>query len=81
VSLFILQSIPPLCDYKAWIDTERDAEAIRYLRTMARLNMIEEFRACRMEERKRAVYIAIWHEMDREQDKEKREEERADITV
>jgi hypothetical protein len=48
-SLIVLQPIPPLCDYKVWIDTERGVEAIRYLRIMVRLNMMEEkFRARRM---------------------------------
>jgi hypothetical protein len=39
----------PLCDYKVWIDTERDAEAKRYLHSIVELNMMdEEFRARRM---------------------------------
>jgi hypothetical protein len=29
-------------DYKMWIDTERDAEAKRYLHNMVELNMMEE---------------------------------------
>lgn len=45
---------------------------------MARLNMMEEeFRDCRMAERKRATFFAIRREMDREEDKKRREEERA----
>jgi hypothetical protein len=41
--------VPPLHDYKVWIDTERSTEVISYLRSMTRLNtMEEEFRACRM---------------------------------
>jgi hypothetical protein len=65
-----LQAVP-LCDYKVWIDTVRGLEAISYLCSMARLNMMdEEFCAHRMEERKRAAYFAMRHEMDCEQDKE-----------
>jgi hypothetical protein len=67
-----------LCDYKVWIDTERGAEVISYLCSMARLNMTEEeLCAHRMPEHKHAAYFAIRCEMDCEQDKEKREEERA----
>jgi hypothetical protein len=44
---------------------------------MVQLNMMEEFRACRMEERKHAGYFAMHREIDHEQDKEKREEESA----
>jgi hypothetical protein len=45
---------------------------------MVELNMMEEeFHARRMAERKRAAYFAMKHEMDREEYKEKREEERA----
>jgi hypothetical protein len=41
--------VPPLHDYKVWIDTERSTEVISYLRSMTRLNtMEEEFCACRM---------------------------------
>jgi hypothetical protein len=73
----ILQHVPPLCDYKVWIDTVRGPEAIKYLCSMARLNMTEEeFHACRMEHR-RATYFAMRCEMDREEYKEKRDEERA----
>jgi hypothetical protein len=51
---------------------------ISYLYLMSRLNMMEEeFRTCRMEERKRAAYFVMRCEMDREHDKEKQEEERA----
>jgi hypothetical protein len=39
--------------------------------------MMEEFRAHRMSERKHAAYFATRREMDCEQEKEKREEERA----
>jgi hypothetical protein len=78
LSLIVLQPVPPLCDYKVWIDTERDAEAKRYLRNMVELNMMEEeFCACRMVERKRATYSAMQREMSREEYKDKREEERA----
>jgi hypothetical protein len=50
---------------------------ISYLCSIARLNMMEEFRAHRMSERKHAAYFATRREMDCEQEKEKREEERA----
>jgi hypothetical protein len=50
--------------------------AISYLCLMTQLNMIEELCAHRMEERKRATYFAKHREMDHEQNKEKREEER-----
>jgi hypothetical protein len=61
-----------------WIDTEWGAEAISYLHSMVQLNMMEEeFHACRMEEWKHAGYFAMRCEIDHEQDKEKREEERA----
>jgi hypothetical protein len=44
---------------------------------MVKLNMMdEEFRARRMEERRRAAYIAMKCEMDCEEYKEKREKER-----
>jgi hypothetical protein len=76
--LIILQPVPPLCDYKVWVDIEKGAEAISYLCLMAQLNMMEqEFRAQRMAQHKQAAYFAMRHEMDSEQDKEKREEERA----
>jgi hypothetical protein len=68
----ILQHVPPLCDYKVWIDTMRGPEAIKYLCSMAWLNMMEEeFCACRMEERRCAAYFAMCDEMDREDYKEK----------
>jgi hypothetical protein len=73
-----LQLVPPLCDYKVWIDTERGADAKHYLCNMVQLNMMEEeFHACRMEERKHAAYFAMQRKMKREEYKEKREEERA----
>jgi hypothetical protein len=77
--LFIgLKLVPPLCNYKVWIDTERDAEAKCYLRNRVELNMIEEeFHARMIEERKRAGYFAMKRKMAREEYKEKREEERA----
>jgi hypothetical protein len=56
-----------MCDYKVWIDTVRGPEAISYLCSMARLNMMEEeFHARRMLERKCAAYFTIHHEIDRE---------------
>jgi hypothetical protein len=74
----ILQPVPPLCDYKVWIDTVRGPDAIKYLYLMARLNMTqEEFCAHRMEERRRATYFVMRREMDHEEYKEKREEERS----
>jgi hypothetical protein len=55
LSFICLQPIPPLCDYKVWINTERDAEAKHYLCNMVELNMMEEeFSAHRIVERKRA---------------------------
>jgi hypothetical protein len=60
-----------------WIDTARGAKAISYLRSMAQLNVMEEFHAHRMAERKRDAYFIIRQEMDHEQDKEKCEKERA----
>jgi hypothetical protein len=78
LSLIDLQLVPPLCDYKVWLDTERCAEAKHYFRNMVELNMMEEeFRACRMAERKCTAYFAMQREMAREEYKEKREEERA----
>jgi hypothetical protein len=60
LSLTVLQHVPPLCDYKVWIDTERDAEVKCYLCSMVELNMMEEeFRARRIEERRRAAFFAI----------------------
>jgi hypothetical protein len=70
--------VPPLCDYKVWINIERDVEAKRYLRTMVELNMMdEEFRVRMMEERRRAAFFARQREMDREEYKDKQEQERA----
>jgi hypothetical protein len=61
-----------------WIDTVRGLEVIKYLRSMARLNMMEkEFCAHRMEGRRCAAYFSMCREMNREEYKEKREEERA----
>jgi hypothetical protein len=78
LSLTILQHVPPLCDYKVWLDTERYAEVKHYLRSMVDLNMMEEeFRARRMEERRRAAFFARQREMGREEYKEKREQKRA----
>jgi hypothetical protein len=78
LSLTILQHMPPLCDYKVWIDTERVAEVKRYLHCMVVLNMMkEEFCGRRMEERMHAAFFARQREMDREDYKEKREQERA----
>jgi hypothetical protein len=72
VSLLVLQLVPPLCDYKVCIDTERGAEVKNYLCLMVELNMMEEeFCACRMEEHKRAAYFTMQCEMDREHEKEK----------
>jgi hypothetical protein len=67
--------VPPLCDYKVWINTKRGEKVKHHLRNMVQLNMMEEeFHAHRMEERRRAAYFAIQHEMDREEYKEKQEE-------
>jgi hypothetical protein len=67
--------MPPLCNYKVWIDAERDAEAKRYLRSMVDLNtMEEEFCTHRMKERRRAAFFARQREMDREEYQEKREQ-------
>jgi hypothetical protein len=78
LSLTILQHVPPLCDYKVWIDTERDAEAKRYFRSMVELNMMEEeLCAHRMEECRHVTFFPTHREMDREEYKEKREQEKA----
>jgi hypothetical protein len=78
LSLTVLQHVPPLYDYKVWIDTERDTEVKCYLYSMVELNMMEEeFHARRMEEHRRAAFFARQHEIDHEEYKEKREEERA----
>jgi putative sterol carrier protein len=76
-SLIVLQTIPPLCDYKVWIDTKRGANVKCHLCNMVELNMMEEFHAHRMAKRKRTAYFTMQHEMDCEEYKEKREEERA----
>jgi hypothetical protein len=64
LSLILLQLVPPLCDYKVWIDIERGVEAKCYLCNMVELNMMEEeFCAHRMAERKPTTYlpcIARW---------------------
>jgi hypothetical protein len=66
--LIVLQLVPPLYDYKVWIDTGRGAEAKCYLCNMVELNMMEEeFRARRMAECKRGAYFATQHEMAREE--------------
>jgi hypothetical protein len=44
---------------------------------MMELNMMEEFCARRMEERRCAAYFAMQREIDREEYKEKREDVRA----
>jgi hypothetical protein len=75
--LIVLQYVPPLCDYKVWIDTERGAEAKRHLCNMVELNMMEEFPTHRMTECKRAAYFVMKREIDRKEYKEKREKERA----
>jgi hypothetical protein len=70
--------MPPLCDYKVWIDTDRDAEVKHYLHSMIKLNMMEEkFRARMMEEHRCATFSARQCEMDHEEYKEKREQEMA----
>jgi hypothetical protein len=76
--LIILQPMPPLCDYKVWIDTETGEKVKHHLRNMVQLNiMAEEIHARRMEERRRVTYFAMQREMDREKYKEKKEKERA----
>jgi hypothetical protein len=76
LSFIGLQLVPPLCDYKVWIDTERYAEVKRYLRNMVEINMGEEFCARRIAERKHVGYFVMKREMAREEYKEKREEQR-----
>jgi hypothetical protein len=39
LSLTVLQFVPPLCDYKMWIDTDKNAKVKRYLRSMVELNV------------------------------------------
>jgi hypothetical protein len=76
--LIILQSMPPLCDYKVWIDTETGEKVKHHLRNMVQLNiMAEEIHARRMEERRHVTYFAMQREMHREKYKEKKEKERA----
>jgi hypothetical protein len=78
LSLIVLQPVFPLCDYKVWIDTERGEEAKNHLRRIVELNLMEEeFRARRTVECRHAIFFASQREMDREEYKEKREEERA----
>jgi hypothetical protein len=78
LSLIVLQPMFPLCDYKVWIDTERGEEAKNHLHRMVELNLMEaEFRARRTTERRRVIFFTRQREMDREEYKEKREEERA----
>jgi hypothetical protein len=75
LSLIVLQSVPPLCDYKMWIDTERCEEMKDHLHNMVKFNMMEEeFHARRMLECRRAAYFAMQREMDCEENKEKRED-------
>jgi hypothetical protein len=70
--------MPPLCDYKVWIDSERGEKVKHHICNIVQLNMTEEeLCTCRMEERRRAVYFAMQCEMDREEYKEMREEKRA----
>jgi hypothetical protein len=58
--------------------TQRGEKAKHYLRNMVELNIMEEkFHARRMEEHRRAAYFTMQHEMDSEEYKEKREDERA----
>jgi hypothetical protein len=57
LSLIVLQPVPPLCDYKVWIDTKRGAKAKHYLRSMVQLNIMEEeFHGRRMECRRAAFF-------------------------
>jgi hypothetical protein len=79
IELFIIsQPDSPLCEYNVWIDNVIGLEVISYLCSMFRLNMMEdEFHARRIEECTHATYFAMCYKMNREQEKEKREEERA----
>jgi hypothetical protein len=73
----VLQPVPPLCDYKVWIDTERGEKVKHHLRRMVELNLMEEeFCACSMAERRHDAYFAMQREIDRDEYKEKREQER-----
>jgi hypothetical protein len=77
LSLIVLRPVFSLCDYKVWIDTQRGEEAKHHLRRMVKLNLMEEeICICRIAERRRAIFFARQREMDREEYKEKREEER-----
>jgi hypothetical protein len=72
LTLIVLQPVPPLCDYKVWINTERGVMAKRHLCNIVELNMMEEeFCGRRMAERKRVAYFAMKREMAREEYKEK----------
>jgi hypothetical protein len=52
--------VPPLRDYKVWIDTERGEKVKHHLRNMVQhIMMEEEFRARRLEERRRAAYFTM----------------------
>jgi hypothetical protein len=78
LTLIALRPVPPLCEYKVWINTERGEEAKHHVHNMLELNMMEEeFRARRTAERKCTAYFVMKRVMDREEYKEKREEERA----
>jgi hypothetical protein len=73
--LIVLHPVPPLCEYKVWINTERGATAKHHLHNMVELNMMEqEFHARRMAEHKHVAYFTMQRNMDREGYKEKREE-------
>jgi hypothetical protein len=70
--------VPPLCDYKVWIDTERGEKVKHHICNIVQLNMTEEeFCTRRMEECRRAIYFVMQREMDREEYKEMREEKMA----
>jgi hypothetical protein len=78
LSLIVFQLVFPPCDYKVWINTERGEQAKNHLRRMVELNLTEEeFRARRTAEHRHAPFLARQREMDHEEYKEKREEERA----
>jgi hypothetical protein len=70
LTLIVLQLVPPLCDYKVWIDTERVEEVRHHFRNMVEQNMMEEeIRARRLAEHKCAAYFAMKREMDHESTK------------
>jgi hypothetical protein len=76
--LIVLQPVPPSCDYKVWIDTERGEKVKYHLHNMVQLNMMEEeFHARMMEERRHTAYFVMQREMDHKEYKEKRDGERA----